>query len=89
MVQIDKSTYDWLIELNLIPASSNPNQDRVSLGEDTQKLFHSGIKISEIVLQIFKRKGEKVPESLNSLKHNPQSAGQLYNWNLLNEVAGK
>lgn len=27
-----------------------------------------------------------MPESLGSLKQHPQSAGVLYNWNLLNEV---
>lgn len=86
MVQLDKSTYNWLHKLNLVPPASNPNQERITISDDTEKHLHSGIKISEIVTEIFKKRGEKPPESLASLKHNPQSAGQLYNWNLLNEV---
>ena len=59
---------------------------RISLDELTAKGFFTGNKVGEVVSEMFKRRKEEPPPNLLSLKKNPQPAGQLYNWNLLNEV---
>ena len=85
MAELNKPTYSWLAALHLLP-TINITTNRVPIDSSTAKLFFSGTKIGEIVSEIFKRKGEEPPQNLASLKKNPQPAGQLYNWNLLNEV---
>lgn len=49
-------------------------------------LFENGTKVSQIVQEIFKKTGLPIPQSLNHLKISNQTAAQLYNWNILNEV---
>ena len=85
MAELSGNIYQWLVNLGLMPPPS-VQAERIPIDEGTAKLFFSGNRIGEIVSEIFKRRKEEVPQNLSTLKKNPQPAGQLYNWNLLNEV---
>lgn len=55
--------------------------------EATANLFENGTKVAQIVQEIYKKAGLPIPQSLSHLKVSNQTAAQLYNWNILNEVA--
>lgn len=83
MTELPTNIYQWLSDLGVLPPLNGSTQ-KTTIDESLMKKFFSGNKISEIVSQIFKKRGEEPPETLKTMKKDPQPAGQLYNWNLLN-----
>jgi hypothetical protein len=89
--EIETKTLKWLLSLQII-AQSDVKQLTTSTFEikDTvSNLFENGIKISLIVQEICKKKGLPISNTLNHLKLSNQTAAQLYNWNIINEVKQK
>ena len=86
--EVETKTLKWLLSIKII-APTDIKQLSTSTFEIKDPIgsqFENGIKISGIVIELYKKKGLPIPSTLNHLKISNNSAGMLYNWNILNDV---
>jgi hypothetical protein len=86
--ELDSKTIKWLYQLRVIGQGDLKQQSNslFEVKEPIANQFENGVKISQIVIEIYKRKGLPIPSTMNHLKLSNNTAAQLYNWNILNEV---
>jgi hypothetical protein len=86
--EIEGRTLKWLSQLQVIGTADykQTGTSTFEVKESVANTFENGTKVSLIVQEIYKRSGLPLPQSLNHLKVSNQTAAQLYNWNIINEV---
>ena len=86
--EIDSKTAKWLSQLQIVPQQElkQTSTSTFQIKEATANGLENGTKVSQIVQEIYKKVGLPIPQSLNHLKISSQTAAQLYNWNIINEV---
>lgn len=87
-LEVSLDTYRWLAgTLKLIrnDPTLQPN-GRCIIADDLAKQFENGLKVAEILAEIFKLRAMPPPPAFSHLKKSTHTAAQLYNWNILNEV---
>lgn len=87
-LEVSLDTYRWLaVSLKLFrnEPTLQPN-GRCIIIDEVAKQFENGLKVAEILTEIFKLRGLPHPPAFSHLKKSTHTAAQLYNWNILNEV---
>jgi hypothetical protein len=88
MFEIDSKTYRWFLAAKLL---TPPNVKQLSsttfeVRDPLPAQFENGIKISHMVIEIYRKVGLPIPDTLNHLKLSNGIAAHLYNWNIINDV---
>ena len=86
--ELESKVVRWLCSLQVLAQSDLKQLGSASfeVKEGVAGQLENGTRVSLAVQAIFRKSGLPIPQSLSHLKVSNQTAAQLYNWNIINEV---